>query len=101
MLSAADLAVARSALLWVRRQVAARHEPTAALDATITAIDTALTSGNGSPEQPPSHTGFVDVTEAARLLDVSDRHVRNLAPHIGGIKHAGRWIIPRSSLPED
>ena len=105
-LDGADLATARSALLFVRHAVAARRENTAALDRTLANFDATLaTSANGSRSTPARHTGiddeWVSTTEAATRLGCSERWAREIAPTVGGRKRAGRWWIPRSALPQE
>lgn len=65
---------------------------------------TAGTSDSGSASAPlrdNEFDGWVTTTEAAKLLHTSERWVRELAPAIGGRKQYGRWLIPRSALPEE
>lgn len=112
------LSTARHALLFVRRTLLARNEPTAAFDNALAGIEAALTAqnysrvntltprttANGNHETAVSHTEFDDwitVDEAAQLLDCSVRRVRQLAPAIGAVKRGGCWWIPRSALPDE
>ncbi len=61
-------------------------------------------SADGNPKTAVGQNELHDwatVAEAARLLDCSERRVRQIAPAVGGRKRGGTWWIPRSSLPED
>ncbi len=42
----------------------------------------------------------VPARAAARQLGVSDRHIRRLAPRLGGRKIAGRWFLDETALAE-
>ncbi len=67
-------------------------------------LETALTSVNGNPKTPLSHTEWDEwatVAEAAKLLNCSERRVRQIAPAVGGVKRAGAWWLPRSVLPTE
>lgn len=103
MLDRATLEAARSALRMVTRALAARDEPTAAFDHALAGVEAAIT-GNGNSKPPPRQTDWddwVSVQQAARLLDCSERRVRQIAPAVGGRKRGGTWWIPKSALPED
>lgn len=41
----------------------------------------------------PAPSGQVDITEAARMLTLTPRQVRNLAPALGGVQVGGRWLL--------
>lgn len=63
------------------------------------------TSVAGSPELPfepdlseSTAEDLVDVAEAARLLGVTPRQVRNLRDQLEGRKVAGRWVFDREVL---
>lgn len=101
-LTAADVAAARSALLFTIRALAARCEDTTAFVSALAAVDAATTENGSVPETGCNH-GYVDTCEASRMLGTSERWVRELAAsgRIGAVKHAGRWLIPRDALPED
>lgn len=102
MLTAADVTAIRSALLFACRALAARNEDTTAFVSALAAVD-ATTTEHGSVSETGCNHGYVDTCEASRLLGTSERWVRELAAsgHIGAVKHAGRWLIPRDALPED
>lgn len=104
-LSTADLSTARSALLFVRRAIAARREPTAALDRALAGIETAMaTAANGGPKTPLRDDwgeAWATTSEAAQALECSERRMREIARSIGGVKRGGCWWIPRSALPEE
>ncbi len=103
-LDRADLATIQSALLFVRDAIATRGENPAAFDRALQACAAALSptaSVCGSPPETPRHTEYVSTTEAAKLLNTSERWARDLAPRIGGIKQAGRWLIPKDALPQE
>lgn len=40
----------------------------------------------------------IGVREAARLLHCAERHVRRLAPEMGGITISGRWVFDREKV---
>ncbi|MCC5946912.1 MAG: hypothetical protein JJT89_00525 [Nitriliruptoraceae bacterium] len=43
-------------------------------------------------------SGHVDIAEAARMLNLSQRQVRNLAPDLGGVQAAGRWLLDADAV---
>lgn len=111
-----DLTAIRSALQFALRILASRNENTTAFDNALTAIEAALANAtrvsdlgdpiaaDGNPKTAVGHNelhDWVTVAEAARLLDCSERRVRQIAPAVGGRKRGGTWWIPKSALPED
>ncbi|MFF3179787.1 hypothetical protein ACFYVD_08045 [Rhodococcus pyridinivorans] len=56
--------------------------------------DTADENSNNSGTQPD----WISTQEAARMLDISERQARRLAPELGGTLHAGRWLIDRVAV---
>lgn len=47
---------------------------------------------------PRSH--FLTVAEVAQRLNITERHVRRLAPQLAGHLTAGRWLIPADAVEE-
>ncbi|MGW5289494.1 hypothetical protein [Rhodococcus pyridinivorans] len=41
---------------------------------------------------------WISTQEVARMLDISNRQARRLAPQLGGTLHAGRWLIDRTAV---
>lgn len=98
------LLTARHALSVIRESALLNHGNTKALDHALASIQEALTSSNaayGRPESASVHTEYVSTSEAARSLGCKERWVRDLADGIGGIKVGGRWLIPKSALPQE
>lgn len=56
---------------------------------------------NGNSETPPAEIparSAVSAEQAAVLLSVSPRRVRQMAPLIGGVKNGGRWVFERAEV---
>ncbi len=52
-----------------------------------------------SPDESPRDPGFeVDCHEASRMLGVSERTARRLAPKLGGRRVGGRWLLDRQAI---
>lgn len=69
------------------------------------AVATALAAaGQTDPAQPGgAHHGgepTVTVLQAARQLGVSERHVRRLAPRLGGKRIGGRWLLDPEAVQQ-
>ena len=100
MLDRNALLCAQSALPAVRESVVLRHGQTASFDNALASIRAELAhAAAGSAATQTDQTKYVDTAEAAKRLRCSDRHVRDIAPRIGGIRIGGRWMIPDDSLP--
>lgn len=41
---------------------------------------------------------WISTQEVARMLGISERQARRLAPELGGTLHAGRWLIDRTAV---
>lgn len=61
----------------------------------------AATSAEVPPLAVPAGSGtWIDVAEAAELLGVSPRQMRNRAEELGGRKNGPRWQLPREAVEE-
>lgn len=72
---------------------------------TEIASDVARTSGSGSPELPQklpvptsSLSDLVEVKEAAHMLALTTRQVRNFACRLEGRKVRGTWVFDRATV---
>lgn len=60
-----------------------------------------IEAANGNSETSPAEIAprsAVSAEQAASLLGVSPRRVRQLAPLIGGVKNGGRWRFERGAV---
>lgn len=58
----------------------------------------AMAAAGHDPHRPPQRGDMIDVTEAAKIIGRSPRHVRRLAPDLGATKTAGRWLFHRADV---
>ncbi|WP_213575412.1 hypothetical protein [Rhodococcus sp. USK13] len=72
----------------------------------LSRIVDALVSADGhadvreTPSVATSYEPSVPIEEAAKMLGLSTRQTRRLAPRLGGQQVAGRWLLDRQSILE-
>ncbi|MFX1757245.1 helix-turn-helix domain-containing protein [Rhodococcus sp. As11] len=65
----------------------------------------ALASAAGQQDTEPASAletepEWITTEEAARMLGISDRQARRLAPRLGGRLTGGRWLLDRRAVTE-
>lgn len=65
----------------------------------------ALLAATGQPDTRPAPTletepEWITTEEAARMLNISNRQARRLAPALGGRLTGGRWLLDRRAVTE-
>ncbi|MGJ0503976.1 MAG: hypothetical protein ACR65X_09580 [Methylocystis sp.] len=67
--------------------------------AALAELDAALRQMQADAEGPPTDVRWLSPKQAAFLANVSDRHMRRIAPRVGA-KAGGRWKIDPARLSE-
>ncbi len=70
--------------------------------AALAALAAAMSPGGHADTPAPlvGEADYMTTDEAAALLGCSERHVRRMAPALGGRLVGGRWLVDRQAVAE-
>jgi hypothetical protein len=99
MIDRSVLRTCRAGLMWIQGQRELHRQPAdPAIDRAITSLDEALSMSACGPEDEAAQQNWLTTEQAAERFACTTRHVRRIAPKLGGRKDGRDWLIPEGAL---